>query len=105
MLQASHGEEAWFSKRDIENAAPSVGDKDLDCNLLVERCIQAKEQDDRFQFEVLLYEQYTTLDGSVDYNHRRDDLMCVIWMEPRQQALAMAKAYTFSWASFILSIL
>jgi hypothetical protein len=97
VLQASHGEEAWFSKRDIENAAPSVGDKDLDCNLLVERCIQAKERDDRFQFEVLLYEQYTTLDGSVDYNHRRDDLMCVIWMEPRQQALAMAKTYTFSW--------
>jgi hypothetical protein len=45
----------------------------------------------------LLYEQYTTLDGSVEYNHRRDDLMCVIWMEPRQQAFEMAKPYTFSW--------
>ena len=74
-----------------------VGDKDLDCNLLLERCIQAKEQDVRFQFEVLLYHQYAALHGSVDYDHRRDGLMCVIWMEPRQQALAMAKAYTFSW--------
>ena len=25
--------------------------------------------------------------------------MCVIWMEPRQQALAMAKAYTSSWGA------
>lgn len=97
MLQASHGDEAWFSKRDIENSAPSVGDKDLDCNLLLERCIQAKEQDDRFQFEALLYHEYTALQGSMDYNHESHDLMCVMWMEPRQQALAMAKTYTFSW--------
>ena len=95
MLQASHGAEAWFSKRDVENSAPTVGDKDLDCNLLLERCIQAKEQDDRFQFEVLLYHECTALHGSVDYDHRRDDLMCVIWMEPWQQALAMAGPYTF----------
>ena len=97
MLQASHGDEAWFSKRDIENSVPSVGDKDLDCNLLLERCIKAKEQDDRFQFEALLYHEYTALQGSMDYNHESHDLMCVMWMEPRQQALAMAKTYTFSW--------
>ena len=97
MLQASHGDEAWFSKRDIENSTPSVGDKDLDCNLLLERCIQAKEEDDRFQFEALLYHEYTALQGSMDYNHESHDLMCVMWMEPRQQALAMAKTYTFSW--------
>ena len=72
-------------------------DKDLDCNLLLERCIQAKQEDGRFQFEALPYHQYTALQVSMQYNHGGHDLMCVIWMEPRQQALAMAKTYAFSW--------
>ena len=45
---------------------------------------------------MLLYFEYAALRGFVDYNHRRDS-MCVIWMEPRQRALAVTKTYTFSW--------
>ena len=36
---------------------------------MLKRCIEAKEQDDRLQSEVLLYHQHTALHGSVDYNH------------------------------------
>ena len=73
-----------------------VGDENLDCSLLLQRCIQAKGQE-ALQFGALLYHQYTALHGSVGYNHRRGDSVCVIWVLSRQQALAMSKTYTFSW--------
>jgi hypothetical protein len=95
--QVNYGADAWFTRQDVCNAGEVRRDRELDCADLVTGCIAAKEADDRFQFKVLTYVDYCQLQGAKGYGHKENDLMAIMWMEPRQLAMALAKAYTTSW--------
>ena len=81
----------------MRNLVLAANPKDNDCHNLVKACIDAKGRDDRFQFNVLLYKDYVKMADASNYGHGPNDLMAIMWSEPRQIASGLASANTVAW--------
>ena len=81
----------------MRNLVLAANPKENDCHNLVKACIDAKGRDDRFQFEVLLYKDYVNMVDASEYELGPNDLMAIMWSEPRQIASGLASANTVAW--------
>ena len=88
-LQANYSSESWFNKNDVKNVVAHQP-RDNDCEQLIKNLQQAHENDPRFRYEVLLYAEYKAIPGALQYEHDDDDMVAVMWPEPKQVALGLS---------------
>ena len=95
--QALHGDQQWFTKKNVENVVAIKRVKGHDCALLMSNLGERLDSEPEFQYGCLTYSDYSKLADATEYGHAQTDLMAAIWMTPRQMLRAMVGTHAMTW--------